>query len=46
MEFYKKLSPTTRFVIEETGRVCVCIGAIVAIEMLVKKGVRCLVGAD
>jgi len=46
MDFYKKLSPSTRFVIADTARVCGCIAIIITVEMVVKKGVRCLVGAD
>lgn len=46
MEFYKKLSPSTRYVIEETARVCACIAAIVVVEMVVIKGVRVVAGVD
>jgi hypothetical protein len=46
MDWFKKLSPTQRFVIAETARVCACVAIIVTVEMVVMKGVRNLVGAD
>lgn len=45
MDWFKKLSPSTRFAIAETTRVCACVAIIVTIDMVVMKGVRNLVGA-
>lgn len=46
MDWFKKLSPSTRFVIAETARVCACVAIIVTIDVVVMKGARSLVGAD
>lgn len=44
MNWYNNLSPSTRFVIAETGRVCACLVALVTVEKVVKKTVRVLCG--
>lgn len=44
MVFFKKLSPSTRFVIAETGRVCACIAGIIIVESLIMKGLSKLTG--
>lgn len=41
-KYYRRLSPTTQFVIAETARVCACVGLIIIVGGVVNRGAHAL----